>query len=425
MLIEFSVGNYKSFKEIVTFSMVGASITAKDKTLDANNLFTVDDELRLLKSAAVYGANASGKSNLVDALRFMRWFVLNSSKALQIMDVIDVEEFKLSTETRGMPSFFQIVFMLDDKRFRYGFELDQERVVSEWLFHVPTIREAKLFVREDDGFDLSGQFKEGKDLSDKTRNNALFLSVIAQFNGMIAQSLLRWFKNLTIISGLDDKEYLTYTLRSLENSSRQEDILRFVKKLDLGIDDIRIEKNHLNVNRPFLPLDLPIEYRNFVLRQAGNDLSGIKTIHRIYNSDGEQTSTESFDMEYQESEGTKKLFALAAPLLDALKNGHVLIVDELDARLHLLITRAIIDLFHSDENNPHQAQLIFTTHDTNLLSNKIFRRDQIWFVQKNLQGVSELYSLAEYKVRNDASFEKDYVRGRYGAVPFIGELVKR
>lgn len=422
MLVEFSVGNYKSFKEIETFSMVGASITAKDKTLDINNLFTVDDELTLLKSAAIYGANASGKSNFVDALHFMRWFVLNSSKALQVLDAIDVEEFKLSTETRGMPSFFQIVFMLENKRFRYGFELDQERVISEWLFHVPTSREAKLFVREDDAFDLSGQFKEGKDISDKTRTNALFLSVVAQFNGAIAQSLLRWFKNLTIISGLDDKEYITYTLQRLECNPQQEDILRFVKKLDLGIDDIQVDKNRLH--SPIFPFDKAIEYRNFVFRQKKNDLSGIKTIHRIYNSEGVQTSTEAFDMEYHESEGTKKLFALAAPLLDALKNGHVLIVDELDARLHLLITCAIIDLFHSDESNPHQAQLIFTTHDTNLLSNKIFRRDQIWFVQKNVQGVSQLYSLVEYKVRNDTSFEKDYVRGRYGAVPFIGELIK-
>ena len=254
-----------------------------------------------------------------------------------------------------------------------------------------------------------GQFKEGKDLPEKTRNNALFLSVVAQFNGMMAQQLLRWVKDLTVISGLDDQEYLTYTLQRFERNPQQQDILRFVKKLDLGIDDIQIEKN--GFGRPSLPLDMPVEYRSFVLRHAENDLSGIKTVHPIYDSEGRQTSIELFDMEYHESEGTKKLFALAAPLLDALNKGHVLIVDELDARLHLLITCAIINLFHSNE--------------TNLLSNKIFRRDQIWFVQKDLQGASQLYSLIEYKVRNDASFEKDYIRGRYGAVPFIGDLVKR
>ena len=423
MLIEFSVGNYKSFKEIVTFSMVAAQITAKDKTLDVNNIFPVDDELRLLKSAAVYGPNASGKSNFVAAIRFMRWFVLNSSKETQVMDAIEVEEFKLSTETIGTPTFFQMVFMLDGKRFRYGFEVDGERVVSEWLFHVPTIREAKLFVREEDRVDLSGQFKEGKGIPDKTRNNALFLSVVAQFNGAIAQQILRWFKDLTVISGLDDKEYLAYTRRRFESKPQQEEILRFVKKLDLGIHDIQIEKNRLST--PSLPLDMPVEFRNFLLRRSENDLSGVKTVHRIYDSEGRQASIELFDMEQHESEGTKKLFALAAFLLNALNSGHVLVVDELDARLHLLITCAIIDLFHSNDANPHHAQLIFTTHDTHLLSNKVFRRDQIWFVEKDLLGASLLHSLVEYKVRNDASFEKDYIHGRYGAIPFIGDLVKR
>lgn len=191
MLIEFSVGNYRSFKDKVTFSMVAADIIAKDKKLDDNNVFAVDNKLKLLKSAAIYGANASGKSNLVKALGFMNWFMINSSKETQSTDEIDVEPFRLSTETKEKPSFFELVFLMDGRKFRYGFEASQEKVVSEWLFYVPNQRESRLFERELDSIKISQAYK-ANGIKQKTRANALFLSVSAQFNVEIAEKILAW-----------------------------------------------------------------------------------------------------------------------------------------------------------------------------------------------------------------------------------------
>ncbi|MEG4312322.1 MULTISPECIES: ATP-binding protein [unclassified Microcoleus] len=405
MLIGFSVGNYKSFKETVTLSMVASSITEEDKELDENNVFQINDKLSLLKSAAIYGANASGKSNIVAAINFMKWFVLNSSKETQVSDAIDIEAFRLSTETEKEPSFFEIVFLLEDKTFRYGFDVNAREVVSEWLFQADDSQEKMLFERDFNNYILD-DFSEGQGISDKTRSNALFLSVVAQFNGKISGKILLWFsKTLQLISGLQDRQYREETLESFENDRHRHDIIEFIKKLDLGIADIQIKK-----------------YISQKTAMFGIYEVGVKTVHRKYDADGKQAAIELFDIETHESEGTNKLFALAGILLDTLRTGKILLIDELDARLHPLITRELICLFNSNETNPHNAQLIFTTHDTNLLSSKSFRKDQIWFTEKDNKGATDLYSLVEYKVGKDASFERDYIIGKYGAIPFIGNF---
>ncbi|WP_332954687.1 ATP-binding protein [Microcoleus sp. AR_TQ3_B6] len=405
MLIGFSVGNYKSFKETVTLSMVASSITEEDKELNENNVFPINDKLSLVKSAAIYGANASGKSNLVAAINFMKWFVLNSSKETQVSDAIDIEAFRLSTETEKEPSLFEIVFLLEDKTFRYGFEVNAREVVSEWLFQADDTEEKMLFERDFDNYTLD-DFPEGQGISDKTRSNALFLSVVAQFNGKISGKILLWFsKTLQLISGLQDTQYREETLESFENDRHRHDIIEFIKKLDLGIADIQIKK-----------------YISQKTAMFGIYEVGVKTVHRKYDADGKQTAIELFDIETHESEGTNKLFALAGLLLDTLRTEKILLIDELDARLHPLITRELISLFNSNETNPHNAQLIFTTHDTNLLSSKTFRKDQIWFTEKDNKGATDLYSLVEYKVGKNASFERDYIMGKYGAIPFIGNF---
>lgn len=403
MLIEFSIGNYKSFMETMSFSMVAARLTAKDKRLDKHHVFKVGNDLHLLKSAALYGANASGKSNFIDAIRFMKYFVLSSSKDTQANEQIPVEPFRLSTETANEPSFFEMVFLTDSRRYRYGFEVTSERVVAEWLFHVPAIREAKLFERRDGKFEVTNTFRESKELRDKTRDNALFLSVVAQFNGVISNKLLQWFRNLGLIFGLNDDGLRRYTSRRLYEEKHRDEILHLIRRLDVGIDDIQVHKS---------PLD----------DTSNQERIDVLTAHRKFDAQGESMAFEFFDMDNNESEGTKKVFSMAGPLVHTLTNGKVLIIDELDARLHPLITRAIIGLFNSSETNPRNAQLIFATHDTNLLSKDIFRRDQIWFAEKDRFGATHLYSLAEYKVRNDASFESDYIRGKYGAIPFVGDL---
>ncbi len=418
MLIAFNVGNYRSFKQIVTFSMMSTKLTSKNKELDQNNVFPITSSLNLLKSAAIYGANAGGKSNLIKAMSFMRHFVLTSSKESLSTEPIPVESFRLSTETESKPSLFEMIFFLEGKRYRYGFEADTRRVHSEWLYHTRQ-KETNLFLREGNQFELSSVFKEGKGLEARTRDNALFLSVVAQFNGIIAQSIQNWFKQVNFISGLSDKGYQGFTLNSMANNTLRDNIISFVKQLDVDISDIIVEKTVIESDDHF-PKELPQELKSFLLNQTkGSSAFNVKTLHRKYNNENSYIAFEEFDVQ-DESEGTQKLIFVSGPLLDTLQSGKVLIVDELDARLHPKMTASIIKLFNSNITNPKKAQLIFATHDVNLLDHNFFRRDQIWFTEKNKYGVTDLYSLAEYRVRNDASFEKDYIAGRYGAIPFIG-----
>jgi uncharacterized protein len=419
MLIEFSVGNYRSFKEKATFSMVAASVVSKEKKLDENNIFEVDDKLKLLKSAAIYGANASGKSNLAKALGFMMRFMINSSKETQSTEKIGVEQFKLSTETEAQPSFFEIVFLMNHTRYRYGFETTRDEIVSEWLFYVPSSRETKLFERTLDNFKVSSVYKARR-IQQQTRRNALFLSVSAQFNVEIAENILNWLANINVIVGINDRGYLGYTINCLIENENKDEIIHLLKKFDLGFGDVKVEESEITAES--FSSDLPDEIKNFILKSSGGKGALVQTIHQKFDEEGKFLSTELFNLNDQESEGTQKVFALAGLLVDTLKEGRVLIIDEFDTRLHPLISCAIVELFNSHETNPNNAQLVFMTHDTNLLSNKIFRRDQIWFAEKDRYGATDLYSLVEYKVRNDASFESDYIKGRYGAIPYIGNL---
>lgn len=419
MLIQFSFGNYRSFRDTETLSLVAAPLSSPNPELDENNTIRVGEKLCLLKSAAVYGANASGKSNLWKAIAFMRNFVL-ALPGVMPGPKIDVEPFRLSTETSGKPSTFEVVFLAGGRRYRYGFEVSTDRVLSEWLHDLSGRKEARLFERKNDDFDLSRSFKEGKGLTDKTRPEALFLTVVAQFNGPTAIRVTRWFANLNSIESVTGGPLRQVTLNFWTNPKRREAILRFVQGLDLWISNIQIEKQKFD--RESLPLDMPEALRNIILSMPDLEQVRVHTFHQKYNSQGEEVGIEGFELDRHESGGTQTLFSFAGAILDTLENGRILVIDELDARLHPLITRAIVEMFNSNVTNPRNAQLIFTTHDTNLLSSKILRRDQIWFVDKDRTAASHLISLAEYGVRNTASFEQDYIHGKFGAVPYIGDL---
>jgi AAA15 family ATPase/GTPase len=212
---------------------------------------------------------------------------------------------------------------------------------------------------------------------------------------------------------------LGYTLNYLSEEENKNDVIQLIKKLDIGISGIEV--GHIDITSDSLPDAMSDEVKKLIV-ESGTKGVLVSTIHKKFDDNGQHLSNEKFYLIEDESEGTQKVFALAGILIDTLKNGSVLIFDELDARLHPLLSMAIVQLFNSNETNPNNAQLIFMTHDTNLLSNKIFRRDQIWFTEKNKYGATDLYSLAEYKVRNDASFETDYIKGKYGAIPYIGNL---
>jgi uncharacterized protein len=430
MLIEFSVGNYRSFKEKVTFSMVAANLVSQDKNLDNNNIFAVDEGLSLVKSAAIYGANASGKSNLAKALQFMMWFMINSFKETQSTDEIWVEPYRLSTETEDRPSFFEIVFLLDGQQHRYGFTADRQRVISEWLYYIPKIRETKLFSREYNDFDIARIYK-ANGISERTRSNALFVSVSAQFNVEKSASILDWLMNqFILVSGLNDNQT---TLKYIFNQEVSVEAMQLLNRLDLDIVGFRLQQftgsfdefidEHQKKNGNVSEAEAAImrDGYDFGLKHQNEHVTTnkIKTLHRKFNHKGEQVALESFSLLENESDGTQKLFMLASILLYAIKHGSVLVIDEFDARWHPLMSKAIVKLFNSNETNPKNAQLILMTHDTNLLSNKIFRRDQVWFTEKDRYGATALYSLAEYKVRNDASYGSDYIKGKYGAIPYI------
>jgi uncharacterized protein len=422
MLIEFCVGNYRSFRDTVTFSMVAANLKSQDKQLDENNVFDSGRNLRLLTSAAIYGANASGKSNLIQAMQFMRNFVIGSAEGTKSTGGIEVEPFRLNTVTEKSPSHFQTVFLVQGVRFRYGFEVTSERVVSEWLYRTSTIREACLFDRQGDTFTIGSNFREGKSLESKTRPRALFLSVAAQFNGKIAQGVIEWFRSFHVVSGLEDEGMIGYTLESFENGVHRDSIRSLVTRFDLGIQDVNVRMSTFNATE--LPQDVPEPVRELASRMPEVEFkqAEVGTQHQKFDSEGNSVGVVDFSLDEHESDGTRKLFAMAGPLTHTLKSGQILVIDEFDARLHPLITQAIIGLFNSAQTNPNHAQLVFATHDTNLLDRRFFRRDQVWFTEKDRQGATQLYSLSEFRVRNDATYDRDYIRGKYGAVPYVGDL---
>lgn len=423
MLLEFTIGNFLSIKTKKTLSLEATSIK---EHLDTNVVKL--DRFQLLRGAVIYGANAGGKSNLIKAMSTMRRIVKQSFDASST-DELGITPFLLSSETSNKPSFFEILFLIGTVRYRYGFEVDNTSVKSEWLFESKIKSEKPLFIREGDGIDVSPSFKEAKDLEEKTRDNALFLSVLDQFNGTTAKSIMKWFSNFITISGLSHERYKNVTFKMLEDENTKPKLLDFYKKLDLGFDEIDLEKS------PFDTKDITKLFNEEFTKQFLSDIEGkskidIKTIHKKYNNENEIVGFEKFDMRRQESSGTNKVFNISGPVFDVLKDGGVLIIDELDASLHPLMTLMITKLFNSSEFNKTNAQLIFATHDTNLFEYGHYRRDQIYFVEKDVYGASDLYSLVEYKedggkkIRKDRSFEKDYIQGRYGAIPFIGNLHK-
>ena len=440
MLIEFSVANYRSFRDEVTFSMVASPLKAQDGELDKRNLFAAPGDINLLTSAAIYGANASGKSNLIAAIDFVRRFIVTSSNFTDETRGIDVEPFRLSTETEAEPSSFEIVFIAGKRHYRYGFEVTKEQVEAEWLYVTPRVRESMLFERTGDRIDLGGKFKsEGRDLAERTRPDALFLTVAAQFNGPIAQQILGWFRSLEITTGLFPYSEIMrmYTERQFDREENAADIIALISQLDLGIEDILIEKKQMdNFPRlPPIPDDAPEQLPDLFkamegvinvlgeINESRDTVPGVvRTLHGKVSGKGHPVAKELFDLDKHESEGTKKLFALSGFLVDALEHGKVFIIDELDARLHPLLTQQIVRLFNDKERNPNRAQMVFTIQDTNLLDHHLLRRDQIWFTEKDRQQASHLYSLVEFKIPNDAPFEKDYIQGRYGAIPFLGNI---
>ena len=427
MIIEFSVKNYKTFKDKATLSLV-ASNYDKDTRESENVINLSDKKLRLLKSAVVYGANASGKSKFFEALSFMKQFVISSSKDSQKGDEIKTDPFRLSTESENEPTEFEIVFIQDKIIYRYGFEVNQKEVVSEWLFYKPKRVEVQLFYREYQNFKIhTKEFKEANFLIKKgmVRDNALLLSFTSQFNEKKSIQIINLFRKLKIISGLSERGYKGFTMIQTQNPQRKKNILELLKVADFGINNIET----MIIDIENLPKDMPDTLKDDIRQKVKNEsaifLSGIQTYHNKYDKYNKNIGQIEFSLEDDESNGTSKFFSLTGPVIDSLANGNILLVDEFETKMHPNLVCHIVALFNSKKSNPNNAQLIFNTHDTNLLNSGLFRRDQIWFIEKNKYGEANLYSLADFKtknVRKKSAFEENYVRGKYGAVPYLADF---
>ncbi len=419
MLINFRLRNFTSFKDLNEFSFLADSI----HELEESNVFTHHGN-QLLHSAVLYGANASGKSNLTKAFAVCRHLVLESAKEKQSGERLDVDTFRLSTETEGQPAEFELDFFIHERLFRYGFAITQKEIVREWLFSRkrPGVKEARLFERNKQRIDVGPQFTEGEKIKSMTRPNALFISVSAQFNGKISAQIVQWFRNLNILSGMSNR-YHGYTIERVSNDKwTRKRVEQLLKIADVGIDRIDIESKTLKKEEA--PDSMPEWVINELFKQDSSiDVYRTVTFHPKYDHKKQIVSDIEFQLEREESKGTEKLFALAGPLLDILDHGYIMVIDEMDVRLHPRLMIEIIKLFHSPQTNPYHAQLLFTTHNTRLLAEDLFRRDQICFVEKNRYGESELFSLLDIDDpnarRKDASYEKNYLLGKYGAVPTI------
>lgn len=419
MIVQFTVGNFLSFnaKQMLNLEARGIS---ELKT----NICTFKAE-KILRSMVIYGANSSGKSNLIKAMERMREVVLSSVR-LNDSDELEYSPFLLSIETDSLPTFFEIIFWKESIRYRYGFEYNLRQIENEWLFAGKSEKSEKtLFIRTIEGIAVDAKYKEGVGIESKTNNNRLFVSLVAQLGGPISKQILEFFKNYNVLSGLDHNDYKGFTTRMLhKNLNGCEESLELYQKLKLGFQDIKAIESDFNLSE--IPENLTDELRIKLVKDlTGKRNISLKTVHNKYDKKGEIVDFVLFDKLKNESEGTNKIIDLSGPIFDTLKFGKALIIDELDAKLHPLITMRIVELFNSPISNTKNAQLIFATHDTNLLGEELFRRDQIWFTEKDEREQTELYSLYDFnlpdgsKVRNDSNLEKNYIRGRYGAIPFI------
>lgn len=421
MLIEFSVKNYRSFWESQALSMAAGPA----KELRDENTFTPSSpELpRMLRSAVVYGPNGGGKSNLIKALSFMREFVLLSAKESQEGERIDMKPFLLHPDGSSRPSEFEVVFIEDGMRYQYGFAVTNNQVTHEWLLAFPGNRVQRWFERSYDpnkgkeewylGAKLTGQKKTWQT---STRSNALFLSTAVQLNSEQLKPVFNWFQQKLVVIGHGERIERGFTASNCEDNEGCAGILQFLKDAGIEVDGISIKERKFDEFK--FPPDMPDELQSFIQKDLKDkSFKEIYFKHQIIDS----KDFALFPLA-EESDGTQKLFAYAAPWLDVLQNGLVLVVDELDNSFHPHLVRYLLKLIHNSTKNTANGQLIFSTHDTSILDAKVLRRDQIWLMEKDAKHATRLYPLSDFHPRKNEALEKGYLQGRYGALPYIGDI---
>ena len=406
MLIRFSFKNFKSFKNENCLDMEATSL----KEHEYNIVKTENGDY--LKIAAIYGANASGKTNVLQAFSYMKKKVLVSddSRINNNLSEENIFTFMINNE----PISLEVEILAENNKiYKYGFEVLNNAIISEWLYEKRVNKFYEIFDRTNNNIEVKDNKNKLLGLAN-VDEKTLFLNVFAKIdkNNEDFNNVYNWFIDANYLD-LGDPNFENalnnrISLKIIEDKKYKEELLKFIKTFDATIDSINISPNSLE------------ELKN---------TNGVVKVELVHN--GEDGNKRALPL-VLESNGTMKMFHLFDFLMDTLRNGRVLFVDELDAKLHPLLTRYIINLFHNSEKNIGNGQLIYSTHDTVNLNKETFRRDEIWFVEKDKNGVSELYSLSDYiiedengnakKVRNDATYNKDYLTGRYGAIPVLEEF---
>lgn len=414
MLVEFRASNFRSLRDEQILSLVAS----KDKSLaDTHTIPTgISAVPSLLRSVAIYGANASGKSNLIKALQYMRGVVTESATLIQPGQTYTVQPFRLDLASAGEPTSFEVTFILDGVRHQYGFSMTSERIVAEYLLVYKAFKPQRWFERRfdektgKDTYEFGAGLKGAKNVwENATRPNALFLSMAVQLNSEALRPIFDWFAIQLVIFNEQAPLNPQVSLQRLKEQTGRKEICEFLSSADISIADIELVTNKVpgqSVHVDFVAGKTEMRFE---------EIEENKLLFRHVTENGEAV----FDL-MDESNGTRNLLFLSGPVMDVLEKGQILVVDELDTSLHTLLVRELIRLFHSPDVNQRGAQLIFTTHDTSLLdAHELFRRDQVWMVEKARDQASTLVALADFSPRKGEALERGYLMGRYGGVPFI------
>lgn len=413
MLLEFRVRNYRSIRDEQVLNLIASG----DKELAETHLAPTGLKAasHALRSAVVYGPNASGKSSLLRALDYMRAVVAESATVIQPGQTYNVSPFKLDAASAQQPTEFEITFLLDGVRHQYAFAMTPQRIVSESLLVYRSSKPTQLFNRQHvdgDVYDyefstyLSGPRKVWQE---STRPNSLFLSMAAQLNSEQLGPVFNWIVRNIVFLPAGTSVLPDFTTALLATAEGRASIRDFLSTADISIADVQAV-SHKGM------------HTQFVMSASGLQQASQEERELLLPVFEHRTPKGSAKFElHDESEGTQRLYGLIAPVLDCLREGRVLVVDELDSSLHTLLVRRLIAMFQTPELNSKGAQLIFSTHDTSLLDHTLFRRDQIWFTEKDADQATRLYPLTDFSPRKQEAWERGYLAGRYGAVPFFAD----
>jgi len=417
MLIQFSVSNFASIKDEVVFSMV-----ASNKDENSNNLIGVDNkDERVVRTTAIYGANASGKTNFMKAISSGILMVRRSNTTQVGEKLIEMIPFKFDNETKNKPCKFEFIFISNGIKYVYGFSADINKVYEEYLYKYTSAKPSLIFERTEVNkykF-IQADSSKLKEIETKNIENKLFLATATAWNYAQTKDAYMWFADKidTYENFIGISDYNLEKLKEGKDAELENFIINLLKEADIVIKkyNVEVEDKPLNPIMQSNLTKLGIQPPNNTVREVN-----ITTIHEIENESGEK---EEFELNiYEESLGTQNLFCLSVILKDVFEKGKIIIIDEIDNSLHPLLVEYIVKLFHNTDVNKNNAQLIFNTHDTNMLNLELFRRDQIWFVEKDeKRGSTDVYPLDDFSVRKAENIQKGYLNGRYGAIPFISK----